>query len=232
MKLQKEFVTETTERARSRVTPWHFLLVFLLVLLAGRLFRPASAARATGDDCPNAREPWSQTGRVYALLEDGRQIYLNCGEISEVESGPFDSVSLEEEVCFLSETISGWSPKLQAKWYEVRQHCSSINRYASMYDIDVDLVAAVMMQESGGWSGAESVAGAQGAMQVMPFHYCSSWDPVENIDCGVKILAGHVNRDGVEAGLAAYNAGVRGRDEFGNGWDFSRAVLAIYTKIQ
>ena len=178
MKLRKDLITETTERARNRLTPWYFLLVFVLVLFAGCMFRPASADQGNDDDCSSPREPWGQVKGVYALLEDGRQVYLSCAELADVNSGPFDGVSLEEEICLLPETVPGWNPKTLAKWYEVRQHCPTIIRYANMRDIEVDLVAAVMMQESGGWSGAESVAGAQGAMQVMPFHSCSSWYPV------------------------------------------------------
>jgi len=225
------YVTETTEKARKRITPWHFILAFFLILFAGCLFRPASAAQDK-DACPAAREPWGEIQGAYALLEDGRQVYLACAEMAEVSSGPFDGVSLEEEFCPLPVTIPGWSPKTLAKWYEVRQYCGLIVRFAGKYEIEVDKIAAVMLQESGGWSGAESSAGAMGAMQVMPFHDCATWDPVENIDCGVSILAEHVHQDGFEAGLAAYNAGLRGRDVNGDGWDFSAIVLAIYQQIQ
>lgn len=231
MKHPIEYVTETTEKARRKLTPWHFILAFFLVLFAGCLFRPASAAQDK-DACSAAREPWGQIQGTYALLEDGRQVYISCAELAEVSSGPFDGVSLEEEICPLPETIPGWSPKTLAKWYEVRQYCGLIVRFGEKYDIEVDKIAAVMLQESGGWAGAESSAGAMGAMQVMPFHDCATWDPVGNIDCGVEKLSEHTHRDGYEAGLAAYNAGVRGRDENGDGWDFSRIVLAIYGQIQ
>ena len=51
---------------------------------------------------------------------------------------------------------------------EVRQWCSQIMRHASKNNLDPDLIAAVIWQESGGNPIAYSKSGAVGLMQVMP----------------------------------------------------------------
>ena len=51
---------------------------------------------------------------------------------------------------------------------EVRQWCSQIMRHASKNNLDPNLIAAVIWQESGGNPIAYSKSGAVGLMQVMP----------------------------------------------------------------
>lgn len=79
-----------------------------------------------------------------------------------------------------------------------------IDSAAAHYQLDPLLVAAVMMQESGGDQYAQSHAGANGLMQVLngPF------DPQANVQNGVRILAQHLQTfKSVRVALAAYNAG-------------------------
>lgn len=51
---------------------------------------------------------------------------------------------------------------------KVRRWCTQIQRHASRNDLDPNLIAAIIWQESGGNPGAYSKSGAVGLMQVMP----------------------------------------------------------------
>ena len=51
---------------------------------------------------------------------------------------------------------------------DVRKWCSQIMRHANKNNLDPDLIAAVIWQESGGNPSAYSKSGAVGLMQVMP----------------------------------------------------------------
>lgn len=82
------------------------------------------------------------------------------------------------------------------------------------YDIDVDLLASVVRQESGGHPHAVSRAGAQGLMQLMPgtaadLGVNNSFSPRQNIEGGTAYLDAllHKYHDHLPLALAAYNAG-------------------------
>jgi murein DD-endopeptidase MepM/ murein hydrolase activator NlpD len=86
----------------------------------------------------------------------------------------------------------------------ITQWSGLIEPIADQYKIDPALVAAVMLQESGGNPNARSLAGANGLMQVLggPF------EPRANIESGVSILARHLQVfKNLRVALAAYNAG-------------------------
>lgn len=89
-----------------------------------------------------------------------------------------------------------------------------IQQMSQKYGVDSDLVDAVIRVESNYNPDAESYAGAQGLMQLMPATARSlgvqdSFDPTQNVDGGVRLLRQLLNRyDGnLRLTLAAYNAG-------------------------
>jgi soluble lytic murein transglycosylase-like protein len=82
------------------------------------------------------------------------------------------------------------------------------------HDLDVDLLASVVREESGGNVKAVSRTGARGLMQLMPgtaaeFGVGNSFAPGQNINGGTAYLDGLLKRyhDNLALALAAYNAG-------------------------
>jgi len=82
------------------------------------------------------------------------------------------------------------------------------------HDLDVDLLASVVRQESGGNARALSRAGAQGLMQLMPgtateLGVGNAFAPGENVNGGSAYLDNLLRRyhENLALALAAYNAG-------------------------
>lgn len=109
----------------------------------------------------------------------------------------------------------------QAK--RLAQHAPEIQAAAAKYNVPVELICGVILQESGGNARAVSPAGAQGLMQLMPktakrFGVENSFDPAQNIDGGTRYLRFLLDRfDGnIELTLAGYNAGEGAVAKHGN----------------
>ena len=138
-----------------------------------------------------------------------------------------------------------WQPSQprvrQASYQETPEHLRPlIHEAAAKYNLDPDLLAAVMQTESGFRPGAISSAGAQGLMQLMPgtargLGVRDPFDPRQNVDAGARYLKSQITRFGsLEKGLAAYNAGpgnVRkhgGIPPFSETQNYVRRVLELY----
>jgi len=127
----------------------------------------------------------------------------------------------------------------------IRQWCGWIQRYAAEVELDPRLIAAVMLQESGGKADAYSHSGAVGLMQVMPRDglaeqfMCNGrpcfasrpsmdelFEPEYNISYGTRMLAGLVARHGnVRDALKAYGP-------MDMGYRYADIVLSIYENYQ
>lgn len=94
----------------------------------------------------------------------------------------------------------------------VQYWADKIVEWASVQNLDPNIVATVMQIESCGYPEAESWAGAQGLFQVMPFHFGAGEvmkDPDTNAYRGVLYLAQGLNIAGENPMLAfaGYNGG-------------------------
>lgn len=117
----------------------------------------------------------------------------------------------------------------------IRQWCELIERYAGENNLDPNLLAAVMLQESGGKPDAYSKSGAVGLLQVMPNDGLASsfmcvngpcfssrpsteqlYDPAFNVSYGARMLAELIQKYGdIREALHSYgpmNMGYRYAD--------------------
>ena len=117
-----------------------------------------------------------------------------------------------------------------------------IDGYAEKYNIDNELIRAMIQVESGWNTDAVSNKGAQGLMQLMPrtaamLGVDDPFDPEQNIEGGVRYISDLTDKykGDVEKALAAYNAGPA-RVDTGNIPDVSKRyvknIMAIYRKLR
>ncbi len=117
-----------------------------------------------------------------------------------------------------------------------------IDKCADKYNIDQELIRAMIQVESGWNTGAVSNKGAQGLMQLMPktaamLGVADPFDPADNIEGGTKYISDLTDkyRGDVEKALAAYNAGPA-RVDSGNipavSNRYVRNVMAIYHRLR
>jgi hypothetical protein len=91
-----------------------------------------------------------------------------------------------------------------------------VHEAAGRYDVDADLILAIILEESQFNPNAKSKRGAKGLMQLMPItvdalDVADVFNPRENVDAGTRHLRGLLDRcDGdIKLALAAYNAGMQ-----------------------
>jgi soluble lytic murein transglycosylase-like protein len=109
---------------------------------------------------------------------------------------------------------SGGEPVIEfAKEGKPRGLDEIVSEIADKFNIDANLVKAIIVAESNSNPNAVSKKGAQGLMQLMPstardMKVSSPFDPRENIIGGVKYIKGLLASYGdLRLALAAYNAG-------------------------
>lgn len=110
--------------------------------------------------------------------------------------------------------------QLQAQ--RLAKYAPIIQQAAQKYNVPVELVCGVILQESGGNYRAVSHCGARGLMQLMPatarrLGVTNSFDPVQNIMGGTKYLRMLLDRfDGnLALAVAGYNAGEGNVEKYG-----------------
>ncbi|MBI4127052.1 MAG: lytic transglycosylase domain-containing protein [Deltaproteobacteria bacterium] len=105
----------------------------------------------------------------------------------------------------------------------IAKYAPLIQESAAKYNVPVELICGVILQESGGNTKARSPVGAKGLMQLMPktaerFGVRDSFDPAQNIDGGTKYLRFLLDRfhGDIRLALAGYNAGEGAVEKHGN----------------
>jgi len=104
--------------------------------------------------------------------------------------------------------LSGVNPSLSGP--ELERIGAAVVRYSEKYELDPELVTAVLLVESSARPWARSPKGALGLMQVMPnmmrpMGIAGNLSTIEtNIEAGCLILAGNIRRLGEEDGISAY----------------------------
>ncbi len=127
----------------------------------------------------------------------------------------------------------------------ILQWCEWITAYAGNHGLPPDLVAALILQESGGNPSAYSHSGAVGLMQVMPRDglaagfMCKNgpcfsarpttdelFEPEFNIRYGTKMLAGLLQRNG------DFREALRDYGPMDVGYTYADKVLGIYERYR
>lgn len=117
-----------------------------------------------------------------------------------------------------------------------------IDRCADEYNVDQELIRAIIQVESGWNTGAVSNKGAQGLMQLMPktaamLGVSDPFDAAQNIEGGTKYISDLTDKykGDVEKALAAYNAGPAKVDSGkipAVSSRYVRNVMALYHRIR
>jgi hypothetical protein len=163
---------------------------------------------------------------VVLVDENGRKIYVNTGESSS--RGDWMAHSFRGGPSTIPASIPADIDKL-------------VQQTASRYQVDPDLVRAVIRVESGYDPKAVSSKGAMGLMQLIPataqrFGVANPFDPQQNIEGGVNYLKHLLDLFGgdLNLSLAAYNAGEHAVQRWGGipaipeTQDYVRKINSIY----
>ena len=182
---------------------------------------------------PKQIEPDESTERFQKVLDVVQE------ETSEMKEVPAAETSGQTQMRTTAQKSISVPSKLEerlAMWED------AIQKLSAKYEVDPDLVRAVMRCESGGNPNAVSSAGAIGLMQLMPATArglgVDPNDPLRNLEGGIKYLAQLADKydgDYVKT-LAAYNAGsgrvdsYDGVPPFPETQRYVKNVLALYKK--
>ncbi|HKB12023.1 MAG TPA: lytic transglycosylase domain-containing protein [Vicinamibacterales bacterium] len=142
--------------------------------------------------------------KLVLTLRSGGEIVCEPSIIDRIVPDEVPYPEPEEEKPAPAAVASG--PVVQVRYGEI------IDRVSAEHDVPANLVRAVIQVESAYHERARSPKGAMGLMQLMPatarqYEVADPYDPVANIEGGVKYLKSLLQKLPVALALAAYNAG-------------------------
>ena len=171
--------------------------------------------------------PAAQADQIVVLVdENGHKIYVNTGETPT-------------RVGWIARSFAPSTPAVSARAPENINKL--VEQAASRFQVDPDLIRAVIQVESGYDPKAVSSKGAMGLMQLIPetahrFGVANPFDPKQNLEGGINYLKYLMGLFGgnLNLSLAAYNAGEHSVQRSGGvpaipqTQDYVRKVTKIY----
>ncbi len=175
---------------------------------------PARAAGPAGPPRPGAPVA---SRRRFALLALVAALCLLSGPRSSESAPPVAEAPVVLDARRVAEVVGVWNPLLSTR--ERQRIGAAVIRYSAKYELDPELVTAIVLVESSARPWARSPKGAQGLMQVMPhmtrpMGMAGNLATIEtNVEAGCRILADNIRRLGEEDGISAYFWGSRIRGD-------------------
>jgi len=181
-------------------------------------------------------------GSMVLLLRGGGQIVCDRALVARIEEDEIPYPEPVEEVQVKPDPTGHADPR-SADVREFRFQADVdlqtnprfdplIQTAAAKHGVDATLVRAVIQVESNYEPRARSSKGAKGLMQLMPatarqYGVSNAYDPVTNIEAGIKHLKSLLDRFPLELALAAYNAGQATVERFGGFPPYSETRLYV-----
>jgi soluble lytic murein transglycosylase-like protein len=193
-----------------RISPKKLVWVTSLLLLAAV---PARAAEhivlRNGFDliCDHRQADGSRV-RLYLDAGSSNFIEVEANEIASAEPVPASLLAPAPEHASAQAAAHAPAASAPQDWRQ------ALTQAGKAHDLDVDLLASVIQEESDGNTHAVSRTGAQGLMQLMPttaarLGVANSFAPDQNVRGGTAYLDSLLQRyhNNLPLALAAYNAG-------------------------
>lgn len=207
----------------------NFVLAPAPAVVATLVAKPQAAAQSLTDAANASAASAAEAG------SPGAQPAAENAAVAKAETKTENSSPTSNGECTLSSSYPD----------SVRQWCDLIVRYAGENGLEANLVAAVILQESGGNPKAFSKSGAVGLMQVMPNDGLASsfmcingpcfsarpstdelYDPEFNISYGTRMLSALINKKGdVREALRSYGP-------INMGYRYADIILGIKDRYQ
>lgn len=211
----------------------------LFLVLVTSLIASPSIAQAQNSAPAATADPANPSGQKNTTGQSA------IGQVFGVLSASPNQKPIAEQAAGQSEAKDGTCPLNSNYPQAVLQWCNLITQYAEKNGLEPNLVAAVMLQESGGNPKAYSKSGAVGLLQVMPNDGLASgfmcingpcfssrpstdqlYDPEFNIAYGTQMLSELIQKYGnIREALHAYGP-------INMGYQYADIIIGIMNRFQ